>query len=71
MNIPELAERLKSPKYASDRIELLQCRIEAADALRELQAENDKLREALRQLEMAESEAVRNHVRAALEDDDE
>jgi len=35
--------------------------------IKELEDEIERLREALRQLAMAESELVRNHVRAALE----
>ena len=38
----------------------------ASARIRKLEAENERLRSALEQLRMAESEAVRNHVEAAL-----
>ncbi len=41
----DLVERLRNPRYASDRIEFLECRIEAADEIERLTAENRKLRD--------------------------
>lgn len=36
----DIVERLRDPKYASDRIEFLECRLEAADEIERLRAEH-------------------------------